>query len=63
MKQEKIYLGVMPQTKENPLGINVLVCPICMRFSFFALTRSEAVKHFWECYATNIIKCEGKNEI
>ena len=49
---EQIYLGIMPKTETNPLGINVLVCPICMEFSFFALSRSDAVKHFWECYTT-----------
>ena len=39
----------MPKTENNPLGINVLLCPLCMKFSFFAMTRSEAVKHFWVC--------------
>ena len=39
----------MPKTKDNPLGINVLLCPLCMKFSFFGMTRSEAVKHFWIC--------------
>jgi len=47
---ETPYLGLMKFTKENPLGINVLVCPICMKFSFLMLSRSKAVKHFWECY-------------
>ena len=48
--EQEIYLKPMPKTKENPLGINVLLCPICKEFSFFAMSRSKAVKHFWECY-------------
>jgi len=52
-ESEQVFLGQMPKTKENPLGINVLVCPICMKFSFYGLRRGEAVKHFWMCYHDN----------
>lgn len=52
---EEIYLGYMKKTNENPLGINVMVCPICMEYSFFANTRSQTVKHFWHCYHKKIL--------
>lgn len=40
----------MPKTEDNPLGINAQVCPVCKNQSFFGMTRSKAVRHFWECY-------------
>ena len=39
----------MPKTEDNPYGINVLLCPLCLNHSFFGISRSEAVKHFWVC--------------
>jgi len=50
VNHEEIYLGYMKKTDDNPLGINVMVCPICMKYSFFAHTRSTAIKHVWECF-------------
>jgi len=49
MKPRDITFDDMPKTKENPLGINVLVCPLCKNQSFFGMSRTETVKHFWEC--------------
>ena len=49
----------MPKTNENPLGINVLLCPICLNYSFFARSRSNAVKHVWECYSKKTVHSKG----
>lgn len=65
MRLERKKEKPMPKTKDNPLGINVLLCPICLDFSFFARNRSDAVKHFWECFhkRQNIDSVEQENKI